>query len=252
METAPGVPPPATPVPAGRPFSAGEVIGRSFSVWFGNFAPFSIVTLIVNLPVFALVALAPVEERSVMDALANLVSAFANLVVTGALTFGVLQTLNGAPVPLGTLLKKGFAKVGSVLLVSFGYGLIVFLGILLLVVPGVIAMCALYVAIPAVVVEDVGPGEALGRSRALTKGSRWGILAVALVVGVVTLVAAGVAGVAAVRGTSALPHPIPALVSSALMVFATPLGACAAAVAYHDLRVAKEGVDTAALVKVFE
>ena len=187
-----------------------------------------------------------------MDALANLVSAFANLVVTGALTFGVLQTLNGAPVPLGTLLKKGFAKVGSVLLVSFGYGLIVFLGILLLVVPGVIAMCALYVAIPAVVVEDVGPGEALGRSRALTKGSRWGILAVALVVGVVTLVAAGVAGVAAVRGTSALPHPIPALVSSALMVFATPLGACAAAVAYHDLRVAKEGVDTAALVKVFE
>jgi len=57
---------------------------------------------------------------------------------------------------------------------------------------------------------------------------------------------------AAVLGTSALPHPIPALVSSALMVFATPLGACAAAVAYHDLRVAKEGVDTAALVKVFE
>ena len=136
METAPGVPPPATPVPAGRPFSAGEVIGRSFSVWFGNFAPFSIVTLIVNLPVFAIVALAPVEERSWMDALANLVSAFANLVVTGALTFGVLQTLNGAPVPLGTLLKKGFAKVGSVLLVSFGYGLIVFLGILLLLVPG--------------------------------------------------------------------------------------------------------------------
>ncbi len=35
---------PPAPTPAGRPFSAGDVIGRSFSVWFRNFVPFSIVT----------------------------------------------------------------------------------------------------------------------------------------------------------------------------------------------------------------
>ncbi len=244
---------PAVPsTPAARPFSAGDVIGRSFSVWFGNLVPFSIVTLIVHVPVFLIVALAPAEGSSGADALANIVSALANLVVTGALTYGVLQALRGAPVPLGRLLGKGFAKLGSVFLVSLGLGVIVFLGILLLVVPGIIAACALYVAVPAVVVEDVTPGEALGRSRKLTKGSRWGMFVVGLVVAVVTLVAVGVSTVVLVGGASALPHPIPALVSTLLLVFTTPLGACAAAVAYHDLRVAKEGVDTAELVKVFE
>ena len=113
--------------PPGRAFSAGAVIGRSFSVWFGNFVPFSIVTLLVSVPVFAIVALAPADSGSGLDALARVVSALANLVVTGALTYGVLQGLRGEAVPLGGLLRTGFAKLGSVLLVSIGFGLVVFL-----------------------------------------------------------------------------------------------------------------------------
>ncbi len=243
---------PPAPAPAPRPFSAGAVIGRSFSSWFGNVVPFSIVTLLVNVPVFAIEALAPPGESSWAEPAARVVSGLANLVVTAALTYGVLQSLRGEAVPLGRLLGSGFSKMGSVLLVSIGFGFIVFLGFVLLVVPGVIALCALYVAVPAVVVEDIGPGEALGRSRALTKGSRWSILAVAVVVGVVTFVVAAAAGALVALGASALPHPVPALLSTAILALLTPLGACAAAVAYHDLRVAKEGVDTAALVKVFE
>jgi hypothetical protein len=243
------------PAPTSRPFTAGAVIGRSFSTWFRNLVPFSIVTLLVNVPVFAIeaiVAPGPSGESGWGVVPARFVSALANLVVTAALTYGVLQSLRGETVPLGRLLGSGFSKMGSVLLVSIGFGLIVFLGFVLLVVPGVIALCALYVAVPAVVVEDVGPGEALGRSRTLTKGSRWSILAVALVVGVVTFVAAAAAGALVALGVSALPHPVPALLSTAIVALLTPLGACAAAVAYHDLRVAKEGVDTATLVKVFE
>ncbi len=240
------------PAPSPRPFSAGAVIGRSFSTWFGNLVPFSVVTLLVNVPVFAIEALAPEGGSSGLEAAARVVSGLANLVVTAALTYGVLQSLRGESVPLGRLLGSGFSKMGSVLLVSIGFGLIVFLGFVLLVVPGVVALCALYVAVPAVVVEDVGPGEALGRSRTLTKGNRWGILAVALVVGVVTFVVAAVGGALVRLGASALPHPVPPLLSTAIVALLTPLGACAAAVAYHDLRVAKEGVDTAALVKVFE
>jgi hypothetical protein len=235
-----------------RPFSAGAVIGRSFATWLRNLVPFSVVTLLVNVPVFAIEALAPAGESVGIEGAARVVSGLANLVVTAALTYGVLQSLRGESVPLGRLLGTGFSKMGSVLLVSIAFGFIVFLGFVLLVVPGVVALCALYVAVPAVVVEDIGPGEALGRSRALTKGSRWSILAVALVVGAVTFVVAAAAGALVAFGASALPRPLPALLSTAIVALLTPLGACAAAVAYHDLRVAKEGVDTAALVKVFE
>ncbi len=254
MEPLPtSVPPPSSaPPPAARRFSAGDVIGRSFSVWFRNFVPFSIVALAVNVPVFALTALAPAGEGSALELLDRIVSSLAGLVVTGALTYGVLQALRGTPVPVGALFGKGFAKLGSVLLVSIGFGLAVFVGLVLLVIPGLVALAALYVAVPAVVVEPVGPGEALGRSRALTKGSRWGVFVVALVVGLVTVVAVAVATNVILYGASALPHPIAPLVSTVILVLASPLSACATAVAYHDLRVAKEGVDTEALVKVFE
>ena len=55
-------PPPVPAVSMTAPvFSAGSVIGKSFSVWFANFVPFSIVTLAVYVPVFVLAALAPVD-----------------------------------------------------------------------------------------------------------------------------------------------------------------------------------------------
>jgi hypothetical protein len=42
------------------------------------------------------------------------------------------------------------------------------------------------------------------------------------------------------------------VIATAIVALASTLGACASAVAYHDLRLAKEGVSTAELVKVFE
>jgi len=204
-------------------------------------------------PVFVIAALVPEEGVPGLGLLESLVSMLAGLVVTGALTFGVLQSLHGRPVTVGALMGSGFGKLGRVFLVSFGVGIFVLLGSLLLVVPGVMAYCALFVAIPAVVVEqDLLPSDALSRSRALTKGSRWGIFVVALVVLVVTVVL-GVAGEAlAAAGSEALPHPIPVLLATVAIALASALGATASAVAYHDLRVAREGIATADLVKVFE
>ncbi len=244
--------PPASPAPAGRPFSAGEVIGRSFSVWFRNFVPFSVVTLVVNLPVLVLAAVVPEDAGAGWRILLNLVNALVELVIAGALTYGVLESLRGERVPLGTLLGTGFSKLGRVFLVSVAVGLRVLLGFMLLVVPGIVFLCQLYVAVPAAVVEpDVGL-EAIPRSRALTAGNRWGIFVIVLVGLLVTIAVGGVAGVLALLGASALPGPAVAVLVTAIGALASPFGACAAAVAYHDLRVAKEGVDTATLVKVFE
>lgn len=241
----------ATPaaLPATPAFSAGSVVGRSFSVWFGNFVPFSIVTLVVYLPIFVLAAVAPPEPEPGWNLADTLLSALANLVVTGALTHGVLESLRGGRAGLGALLSTGFRKMGWVFVVSLRVGLWVLLGAILLVVPAVVFYCGLYVAIPAVVVEDNG-SDALARSRELTKDHRWAIFAVVAVVFVVTSVVVGLGGSLVVL--PGLPHPIPAILGTAVIALTSALGACASAVAYHDLRVAKEGVGTADLVKVFE
>ena len=165
----------------------------------------------------------------------------------------MLTSLRGGRAPLGALFGTGFRKMGAVFATGFRVGLWVLLGVLLLVVPGVMWYCALYVAVPAVVVEAglASSADALQRSRELTSGSRWAIFVVAALVGVVNAVAFGVAAVLAALA-QALPHPIAVLLATAVIALASTFGACASAVAYHDLRVAKEGIATADLVKVFE
>ncbi len=254
MQTVPGSEPPAIPAPLERAFSAGAVIARSFSVWLGNFVPFSIVTLVINLPLLVLAAAAPLDGGPAWSLLLNGVSGLSKLVVAGALTYGVLESLRGRRVALGALLGTGFAKLWRVFVVSFGVGVRVFIGFVLLVIPGVVALCRLYVAIPAAVVEPVDPSDAIDRSRTLTEGNRWGIFVIALVPFLVTLLVSAVGGGVLVLalGASALPPRIFVVLGTAIAVLASPLGACASSVAYHDLRIAKEGVDPAELVKVFE
>ncbi len=109
--TAPGTTPGSAPT-AATPFSAGAVVRRSFSVYFRSFVPFALVTLAVNAPVHVLVALAP--ESPLAASATHLLSAFAHLIVVGALTHGVLQGLKGAPAPLGALFSVGFSRLRRV------------------------------------------------------------------------------------------------------------------------------------------
>jgi type III secretory pathway component EscS len=251
------VPQPAAPLPtvpvAAPAFSAGSVISRSFSVWFANFVPFSIVTLVVYVPVLVLAAMMPEEGGPAWNLGDRVLSGLAQLVVTGALTYGVLESLRGGRASVGALFRTGFGKMGWVFAVSFRVGLWLILGTLLLVVPGVMWYCALFVAIPVVVVERHldSSADALQRSRDLTKGSRRAIFVVVLVSWIVTFVVAAAAGLVAAFA-QALPQPVPIVFATALIALVSTFGACAAAVAYHDLRIAKEGAATEDLVKVFE
>lgn len=62
-------------------------------------------------------------------------------------------------------------------------------GSLLLVIPGIILGCVLFLSLPVAALERVGPGEALSRSRALTKDNRMGIFGVQLLVTVPLFIA---------------------------------------------------------------
>lgn len=243
--------PVALGAPATPAFSAGSVISRSFSVWLGNFVPFSLVTLAAYLPSLALAAFAPPEPGQGWNLADTVLSGLSGLVTTGALTSGVLESLRGRRARVGSLFATGFRRMGSVFLVSLGIGLRLLFGAFLFVVPAIVWYCALYVAIPAVVVETELGVEALDRSRQLTKGHRWAVFAVVAVTLVVGTVVAALAGLLATL-LEAVPHPIPSLVATICYVLVSALDACAAAVVYHDLRAAKEGVGTADLVKVFE
>jgi len=238
--------------PTAPPFSAGRVIGRSFATWFANFVPFSAIAITLYLPDIVLSVLVPEPRGPGWDLLDLLLSSLARLVVTGALTLGVLKSLRGERAPVGALFGTGFRTMGSVFAVSFRVGLWLLLGTVLLVVPALLWYCVLFVAVPAAVVEpNLGSSaDALERSRVLTRGNRWGILAILLVDLVVT-VAVVVATSAFAALASVVPRSILIAASSTVIVLVSSFSACTAAVAYNDLRVSKEGVSTADLVRIF-
>jgi len=94
------------------------------------------------------------------------------LFVDGLLTFAAVRILaEGSVTPERVLAQLGpesgpWFSVGAICLV------VSLLGFFLLVVPGLIAMSALMVAVPACQAERLGLGDSLRRSLELTRGSR--------------------------------------------------------------------------------
>ncbi len=200
-------------------------------------------------------------------------------VLQATVTLGVFQYLRGGGrVQYGRSFGRGMARLlpvlGVALLVVFlafalglvttlllvvvlsvvggGLGALVLLLLALLAVMGVIA-CVFFVAVQAVVVEDVGPTKAMARSAWLTRGARWKIFGIWFGIFLFSLIVQLVI----VRGADDVPSSFAAartivLVRVAVAAVSAAFSAVFAAVVYHDLRTAKEGVDIEELIRVFE
>jgi hypothetical protein len=207
------------------------------------------------------------------------------LVQTSGHTHGATQHLSGRPVGVGAMLRTGFrrlpAVLGLVLLASLAY--LGFALVLVVVgavvgavfayaggsrfVTGALAMISVpfllvlgagfSLTIPVIVAERAGPITGLRRSWHLTRGRRGAIFAALLVVALVLAgVTAAHAGlVATVLGPGGLPDTGPPISSGLMLLMVVgwilfaPLLPVATAVAYHDLRLEKEGA--ADLAQVF-
>ena len=135
--------------------------------------------------------------------------------------------------------------VGAALLV----GILTGLAALALIVPGIMVACAFYVAVPACVIERIGPRASLKRSGELTRGNRWGVFGLVILVAVGTIILAGaLAALGAVIGGAVLAT----IFTFVAEVVVEAFGAVVTAVVYHDLRVAKEGVDIDQIAGVFD
>src|SRR5262249_20520829 len=186
---------------AGNPnyrLDVGGVLGRSVTVWGQNLVPFFLVGLCVYSPVLlTLGGLAATDTRMpLLQKLLELVANFLNLILAGAVTYGVFQQLHGRRADLGDVLRTRLARLGTVWGAAFLSGLVTAIGLCMLVVPGLVAITMLWVAVPVAVIESPGASASLERSRELTSGNRWRVFAIALVVGVTVFLAAMVVAVA--------------------------------------------------------
>jgi hypothetical protein len=252
-------PPPAAPRWAGdvARVSVGTVLGRTMGLWRKHALPFVVAAFVLELPsTFFEYARVAAEARGAPRPFAGaLPTSLAFLLLTAMLTAGALESLTGRPVRLSAMLSTGLNRFGRLLGVSLLTSVVIGLATVLLVVPGLMALSALWLAIPAAVAEPVGVLSSVQRSRELTKGHRWTIfLTFAILVGmnVGAAIALSAAAELAPFQSGAPAAAFAALAGTALAAVTSGLWATAPAVAFHDLRALKEGGDASALSRVFE
>jgi hypothetical protein len=258
-------------LPAGRftegDFRVGQVFSRTWSVFSGNFLKFMLVTGIASLPPLLIPQPSPATPDNPFGNLG--LSFFLGMflmIVLGTLSqaivlYGAFQDMRGKPVSLADCLKVGLHRFFPVIGLAIVVGLAVIFASLFLFVPGMILYIMWFVATPVCVVEQLGPLRSMGRSRELTKGHRWKIFGLSLLILIPVMIVASVivALIAIVLGTGAIVG-LPSVLASPLgevvnLIWSAAWGAFYAVmvvVTYHDLRVAKEGVDTEQIAAVFE
>jgi hypothetical protein len=91
------------------------------------------------------------------------------------------------PFDLGQSLSESVKVWIPALVAGFVSGIIIVLGTFLLIVPGLIFMCAFAVVLPVAAIENAGVGGSLERSWKLTKGNRMKIFGTLLLIGLIVI-----------------------------------------------------------------
>jgi hypothetical protein len=232
-------------------FRIGRVFSRTVGLLSRNFPIYFAVATVASVPGL-FIEQSGSEQGGARGVLS--VIAFVLMVALGPLSQAIMlhtafQDMRGRPVRLSDALRIAFGRFLPLIGLSICCGLAVAFGVVLLIVPGLIFMTMLYVATPACIVERLGVFASMARSSALTKGHRWPVFGMILLVTIPGAIMAVV-----VKSTLALAGSA-GLVMIGTLVWSGLGGAFAAIFAvaiYHDLRVAKEGIDTAQIAAVFD
>ncbi len=242
--------------PGRNKFRVGEVLRHGFRVWTRNLMPFTVLSLVLHAPFIVWAALLVAWEADPVlwhrfESWCGLSLHLVNALLSATVTYGVCMELEHRPASFARVIVNGLRRFLPALAVAALAGFAMIAAGLLLVVPGLIVMCMLYVAVPAAVIERPGVIGALRRSRALTAGNRPRIFGLALLVFgfnvIVTLIGHGIAFGFADDG-----EPLMSVSDLVRSVVFGPLSAALVATTYVLLRRQRDGVDTAALSQIFE
>jgi hypothetical protein len=267
-------PPPPPPPPGGEggaggpglpPRGIGEILSTAFEIYKANAQNLLMIVAIVVVPLTFIsafiggVLFAPdtetvtvlgetietVDTRTASAALivalvGVVIGVIINAVLQAAIMRGAAQGSIGDQVDIDASYKWGFARFGSVLLISILVGLAVLGGFILLIIPGIIFLVMFSVAIPALVVENLRGTDAMSRSWNLVKGHFWHALGLIIVAGIITAVVGGIIG--AIGGAISDNWFVAWIFQAIAQIITAPFAAIVSVLLYLDLRARREAL----------
>jgi hypothetical protein len=256
--------------------SVGRILDRTFTIYRHNFVRFITIVALVQVPI-GLISLLFIADtyrgvpQGATDSLgqsttpeitaepiviiftaliAGLLVLVGNMLCQAALTKSVSESYLNREISVGQAYRFVLPKLLTLIAASLVVGLVVGVGFLLLVVPGVIFSLWFYLTTPCIVVEGCGAFGGMSRSRALVSGNLGKVFLVGLLVIVTTWVIGiplGMIGrlcmMLLVGDNMMLAAFVRQCANVIAQILAVPIGASAFILLYYDLRIRKEGFD---------
>jgi hypothetical protein len=263
--TPPPPPPPMMSGPQGSipPKRLGEILTAAFNIYKANASQLILIVAVVVVPlslisaVFSGVVFAPDKVQVtntggqvVFDyagrglgvallagAIGALIAVLISAVLQAAILRAAAQATIGDPVDVEASYRYGLKRLWSVILVSILVGLVVAVGFILLVIPGIIFLVFLSVSIPVLIVEGRRGTEAMGRSWNLVKGNFWHAFGVIVVAALIVGIISGIIG--AIGGDNWAVRWIFTAIAQILTV---PFASLVSVLLYLDLRARSESL----------
>jgi hypothetical protein len=263
--TPPPPPPPMMSGPQGGipPKRLGEILSAAFNIYKANASQLILIVAVVVVPLslvsalFSGVVFAPDKVRVtntggqvVFDytgrglgvallagAIGALIAVLISAVLQAAILRAAAQATIGDPVDVEASYRYGLKRLWSVILVSILVGLVVAIGFILLVIPGIIFLVFLSVSIPVLIVEGRRGTDAMGRSWNLVKGNFWHAFGVIVVAALIVGIISGIIG--AIGGNNWAVRWIFTAIAQILTV---PFASLVSVLLYLDLRARGESL----------
>src|SRR5437660_920445 len=222
----------------GRELGLGEVISKTFEVYRRDFGKYFVLFAIVGVIVQVVTTLAqqafvlpilpvnPTPQQfsswfsALFGALVLLIAVifvvnivFSTIAEGSAIKLASEQITKGQ-VDFGASIRFAVSRLLSIWALSIIVGIIVLLGFIALIVPGIILAIMFSVALPVLLIENKGVTESMGRSRELVRNRWLKTFATFLVLGIIILVASFI--VSAISGSIGILGPVVNGILSAL------------------------------------
>jgi hypothetical protein len=164
----------------------------------------------------------------------------------GATTYAMSERYLRHPVSIVDALRAAWKRYTTLLWAQAIVGLVIMVGFLLFIIPGILWTLSYALVAPVIVLEPVNAWEGRQRSWELVTGERGKVFLVLVVVSILTSVVSGAAEAVVpwLIDTSSLSGQLSLQVLSQLVSYLViPIPAIATVLLYYDLRIRKEGFD---------
>ncbi|TGQ08657.1 MULTISPECIES: hypothetical protein [unclassified Mesorhizobium] len=186
-------------------------------------------------------------RNSYVSMIGGLVAFVCSLLLQSALVRATIEDLNGKRPTFGDCVQIAV----RFLLPTLAIGLLVYFGSILamiaLIVPGVIVWLGWSMSVPALIQERRGVFGSMSRSRVLTKGSRWSLFGLFLILIIIAMIIQWGMLMVLVLFGGIIAEIGAALVQTVVSMVLS----IATAVSYIELRQAKEGASIDELAEIF-